>query len=170
VPRVLLVLAVWLAACSDPVRSAAIAALGDEAPGVPRGPLHRPGQPCLDCHGASHDARPVFSVAGTVYARQQTRVPLNHVAVELVDSGGRKFNATTNCAGNFYIQPGEFTPQYPLWVTVSVGDLKLDMESPIFPEGSCSACHAEPVGPASPGHAYLLLDENPDLSPDHYCR
>jgi hypothetical protein len=169
VSRILLVGLVGGAACSDPVRDQAIAALGDEAPGVEPGPLHRPGQPCLACHGDTHEA-PVFSVAGTVYARAQGRVPVAKATVELVDSDAHHFNATTNCAGNFFIRPDEFQPHYPLWVTVAVGSQTLDMESPMFREGSCAVCHSDPKGPASAGHAYFLLDENPDLSADHYCR
>lgn len=51
---------VILAAACDPVRSDAVAALGGEAPGVPHGPTHRPGQPCLLGHSN-------FAVAGTVF-------------------------------------------------------------------------------------------------------
>jgi hypothetical protein len=156
------------AACADPVREQAIAALGGEAEGVEPGPLHRPGQPCLVCHD-SGKASP-FSVAGTIYARAEGRAPVNRVTVQLIDSQGRHFDALTNCAGNFLVRPDEFTPHYPLWVTVAVGDQKIDMESPVFRDGSCASCHGDPKGPASAGHAYLLLDENPDLSANHYCR
>jgi hypothetical protein len=166
--RLLLPLALALAACTDPVRAQAIAALGGEEAGVPPGPLHRPGQPCLVCHDGGEASR--FSVAGTVYARAEGTVPVARVTVELLDTDERAFKATTNCAGNFFVRPGDFVPQYPLWVTLAVGEQRLDMESPVFRDGSCASCHGDPKGPASAGHAYFLLDENPDLPASHYCK
>jgi hypothetical protein len=160
--------ACFAGACADPVRDAAIADLGAESPGVPVGPLHRPGQPCLACHNA--DEASAFSVAGTVYAREGTHTPLKDVGVRLVDAAGRKFDATTNCAGNFFVRPSEFVVQYPLWVTLAVGEHTIDMESPVFREGSCAPCHSDPKGPASAGPVYFLLDEDQDLPPKHYCR
>jgi hypothetical protein len=155
-------------ACADPVREMAKAALGDETPGVPVGPLHRPGQPCLVCHDGGE--APVFSLAGTIYARARPAVPVARVEVVLLDSDGRTFRPTTNCAGNFFVRPREFTPHYPLWVTLAVGSQKIDMESPVYREGSCAACHTDPVSPSSAGHPYFLLDEDPDLPAEHTCR
>jgi hypothetical protein len=154
--------------CADPVREQAVAALGGEDPGVEPGPLHRPGQPCLVCHDAAGPS--VFSLAGTVYARPEGRVPVAKVTVELIDADGQAFKAVTNCAGNFLVRPEDYTPRYPLWVTLAVGDQKIDMESPVFRDGSCASCHGDPKGPASAGHAYFLLDENPDLPANHYCK
>src|SRR5204862_7633322 len=111
-----------------------------------------------------------LSVAGTVYARAAASVPLNRVTVQMVDSDGRPFDATTNCAGNFFVRPSEFSPRYPLWVTLALGTQKIDMESPVYRDGSCASCHTDPKGPASAGHAYFLLDEDPDLPAAHYCR
>ena len=153
-------------ACRDPVREMAMAALGGEASGVPPGPLHRPGQPCLVCHDGGEAS--VFSVAGTVYARADGAVPLNKVTVELVDSDGHAAKPSTNCAGNFFLRPDELLPHYPLWVTLAVGTQKIDMESPIYREGSCAPCHTDPKGRASAGHVYFLLDENPDLPAVHH--
>jgi hypothetical protein len=36
--------------------------------------------------------------------------------------------------------------------------MTLDMESPIYRDGSCAACHTDPLGPASAGHIFLLAD------------
>jgi hypothetical protein len=52
--------------CDDPVHDDAVTALGGEDPNVPIGALHRPGQPCLVCHGGSGPAALAFSVGGTV--------------------------------------------------------------------------------------------------------
>src|SRR5450432_160855 len=50
------VLVCALVGCGDPVHDTAVSALGPEAPGVPKGPLHRPGQPCVLCHGPQGSA------------------------------------------------------------------------------------------------------------------
>ena len=52
----------------DPVHDEQVAALGPEPAGESPGPLHRPGQPCLVCHGGLGPAHQSFSVAGTVFA------------------------------------------------------------------------------------------------------
>ena len=57
-------------ATSNPVHDNEVAALGPEDPSVPPGPDHRPGQPCLVCHGGSGPASAQFAVGGTVYAAQ----------------------------------------------------------------------------------------------------
>jgi hypothetical protein len=163
-----LALGCWVAACSDPVRDEVVAALGGETEGVPVGPLHRPGQPCLACHDGGKG--PVFSVAGTVYSRATDTLPLNRITVQMVDTDGRPFNATTNCAGNFFVRPSEFTPHYPLWVTLAVGTQKIDMESPVYRDGSCASCHTDPKGSASAGHVYFLLEDDPDLPAPNHCR
>jgi hypothetical protein len=135
---------------------------------VPIGPLHRPGQPCLVCHDSGEAS--AFTVAGTVYAREGSETPLNGVTVRLIDAEDRRFEAVTNCAGNFFVRPSQFVPRYPLWITLAVGAQTIDMESPAFREGSCAACHAEPKGPASAGQVYFLLPEDQDLPAKHYCK
>jgi hypothetical protein len=144
----------------DPVQSDAIDALGGEAPGVRRGPLHRPGQPCLLCHDGSVGSPEGFSVAGTVFARSGDRTPASAAVVHLTDATGATFDATTNAAGNFYILPGQWTPHYPMAasVTGSAGQPVL-MQTLIDTNGSCSGCHVDPAGPTSPGHVCLALDD-----------
>ena len=66
--NLLLIAAGAVFACGDPTHDRAVEVLGGEAPGVPEGPLHRPGQPCVTCHGDSGPASGEFSLAGTVYA------------------------------------------------------------------------------------------------------
>jgi hypothetical protein len=168
-PAILCLLLAVGASCSDPVRSQAIAALGPEAPGVRPGPLHRPGQPCLLCHDPSGDADPTFSVAGTVYRDADERQPLNQITVHLIDADGRAFSVPTNCAGNFFVLPREYTPRYPLWTTVEAAGQSIDMESPIYRDGSCASCHTDPRSPSSAGHVFLL-DQPADLPTRHLCR
>jgi hypothetical protein len=157
------------AACGDPVRDEAIAALGPEAAGVRPGPLHRPGQPCLLCHDGGGGRDPLFSVAGTVYELADARRPLNKVAIQLIDKDGRRFQTSTNCAGNFFVSPSEYSPHYPMWVTMTAEDHTIDMESPVYRDGSCASCHTDPKDRSSAGHVFLL-DEAVDLPASHHCQ
>jgi hypothetical protein len=150
-----LVVLLALGAC-DPVHDDAVAALGGETPGVPPGPLHRPGQPCLLCHdGASGDPS-AFSMAGTVFAGGNDLVPSVGATVSLVDANGTKATALTNAAGNFFLTPDAFAPRYPVHVTsITQGSASVTMHSHIGGNGSCAGCHADPAGPDSPGHVYF---------------
>jgi hypothetical protein len=150
----LVVLAAVAGSC-DPVHDDAVAALGGEAPGVPPGPLHRPGQPCLLCHdGASGDPA-AFSMAGTVFIGGNTLTPQPGAVILLTNADGTTMSATTNAAGNFYLTPDAYAPVYPVHVTsVSVGGVSVTMHSHIGGNGSCAGCHADPAGPDSPGHVY----------------
>jgi hypothetical protein len=143
-----------LGAC-DPVRSSAVDALGGEAPGVPHGPNHRPGQPCLLCHdGKFGDARE-FSVAGTVFENAGSKQGMSGVTVTLTDADGKKGTMRTNTAGNFYAAPSEWTPRYPVKVALSFGDKTVQMTSHVGRDGSCAGCHFDPQGPDTPGHVYF---------------
>ncbi len=151
--RLLLVMACVMVvtdAC-DPVRSNAVAALGGEAPGVPHGPLHRPGQPCLLCHGN-------FSVAGTVFVDPLNRDPAVGVTVNLTDSQGHVFSDTTNAAGNFFITPEQFAPVYPMKVALQYNGMTVNMTANVGRDGACAMCHSDPVSPSSPGHVYTPAD------------
>ncbi len=132
----------------------AIDELGEEAPGVAEGPLHRPGQPCLACHDG-REATPL-SVAGTIYKLADSTVPAAFALVYLIDASGATYAAATNCAGNFFIRPGDYTPVYPMWIKVEMGDWLQEMESPVNGEGSCAACHASSPGPSSAGRVFVL--------------
>jgi hypothetical protein len=150
--------------CGDPVRDDAIAALGPEAPNVPRGPLHRPGQPCLLCHQDGGRAQP-FSLAGTVYVDAHTQVPDGGVLVIVLDSNRQTFTGTTNCVGTFFVRPNEFSPAYPIWISLVAGSVRRDMDSASYREGACAACHVDPAGPASTGHVYLIDDPTLETAP-----
>lgn len=132
----------------------AIATLGPEQAGVSQGPLHRAGQPCLVCHNGTEATK--LSVAGTIYARQDAADPLSDVRVELIDAIGMRYTAATNCAGNFFVRPSDFTPTFPLWVAIERDGIRQEMESPINGDGSCGSCHAAEEGPRSAGRVYLL--------------
>jgi len=154
-----------IAGCSDPVNDDARSALGGEKPGVPKGPLHRPGQPCLACHGEAGDA-PLFSLAGTVYQTEGGSTPLADALVKMIDSKGRVYKAATNCAGNFFVMRNDYDPAFPVWVKVAFGQFggspfEHEMGTPIYREGSCAKCHSHPPGPTSAGRVFLAPAPEP---------
>ena len=154
-PLALALLALGLATCSlDPVHDEAVSDFGGEAPGVPPGPLHRPGQPCLTCHDGA-TAHPQMSVGGTIYGVLGERAPLANAIVTLTDVNGSTFTATTNAAGNFYVEPSSWSPTFPLHAAVRLGPLVATMSSLVGRDGSCAGCHADPPSRISAGPVYL---------------
>jgi hypothetical protein len=150
-----LVAGIALAACVDETHDLQVQALGGEAPGVPHGPLHRPGQPCLVCHGEAGPASHKFVMAGTVDAVQGQGAPASGVQVVIEDVNGAFRAATTNEVGNFYITTAEWSPTLPAQVQISKGQSTQQMLSHIGRDGSCADCHMQTPGPTSPGPVYL---------------
>ena len=150
-------LAAALVAC-DPVHDQQQAALGEEAPGVRTGPTHRPGQPCTVCHDGKLGSPPEFSVAGTVYRTATDSTPAVNATVTLTSADGTVYRATTNAAGNFYVEPSRFAPSYPMKTEVALGGVTVTMTSLIGRAGACAGCHVEPAGPTSPGHVFIPAD------------
>lgn len=156
--KTLFVLLLGLAAIAscDPVHSNKVASLGGEAPGVRTGPEHRGGQPCLECHDGKLGDPNAFSVAGTIYENADSKTPAVGAVVMLTSSNGSPiFDKTTNSAGNFYMTAGEYTPSYPMEVSVSYRGTTVKMISAIGRAGSCGTCHSDPAGNASAGHIYI---------------
>ena len=151
---------VGVAVSCDPVESDAIDALGGENPSVRRGPLHRPGQPCLLCHDGAVGDPPAFSVAGTVYDDPVELDGEDNATLELTDSTGSSYTAMTNAAGNFYVTPDEWTPVFPL-VGIAVyafgAGAPVKMQSEAGRSGGCATCHVPPTGPSSPGPVVITL-------------
>lgn len=159
-----------LAACADPVHDDAVAKLGEELPGVPTGPLHRPGQPCVLCHSAK-GGESEFSLAGTVFVDPTSQTPIEDVNVRVVDSQNRRFVVRTNCAGNFFIKPEEFDPDFPIWLGLDRGAIFRDMDTPVYRERSCAGCHSNPKSLSSAGHIFLIENLTEEqLSPVSRCR
>lgn len=149
-----LVAGALVTACVDESHDLQVQALGGEAPGVSPGPLHRPGQPCLTCHGEAGPSSHEFVMAGTVFAVQGESGAASRAQVVIEDVTGSFFTATTNEAGNFYIPQGAWSPVMP--VTVQVPKAVQQMISLIGRAGSCADCHTLTPGPASPGPVYLV--------------
>lgn len=142
----------------DPVHAQAVAALGPETFGLGKGPTHRPGQPCLTCHGGQGPGSPDLSVGGTVYKTQPATEWLEGAIVTLTDAEGTIRQLTTNRTGNCLIGKNEWAPVYPMRVTVSFAGVSIDMVTHVGGSGSCTDCHTDPAGPASAGHVYLVAN------------
>jgi hypothetical protein len=139
-----------LPACGqDPVHSHLVDSLGGEAPGVPEGPLHRPGQPCVACHGHLGPADTIFSLAGTIYQdATMTSKVLPDATVHFEDLNGKTYDTAVNCAGNFFVMDDDYHPAWPVWVTIGYGffggmQFTHPMTSPVYREASCAMCHVD---------------------------
>ncbi|HEX4514397.1 MAG TPA: hypothetical protein VH054_12695 [Polyangiaceae bacterium] len=140
---------VFVASCSlDPVRDEAARDLGPEEAGVPEGPLHRPDQPCLVCHSD-------MSVAGTIHAAPDAPAPVANVVVTLTDARGSQTTATTNAAGNFFVETSAWAPTFPIHASIALGSLDAIMSTEIGRDGSCASCHVAPTSRISAGLVFL---------------
>lgn len=162
---VAVVFAAW--SCGDPVHDTRVGSLGGEKSGVPTGPTHRSGQPCLACHGGQGPAELELSVAGTIYqTAAPDSPPLEGATVTVFDAtqladGGAPRTAVTNAAGNFFFRGTEWLPVYPLHdvrVTFPGVDAPTTMHTTVGRDGSCASCHFDPKGSATHGHVYLVLE------------
>ena len=140
--------AITSTSCFDPEHKHEVDALGGETNGVGPGPFHRPGQPCLTCHGGSGPGSPEFSVAGTIYLTRNVNMPQRGVTVTITDVTGDRRSFTTNEAGNFYVGIDEWSPTFPVNVKVGSEGLTPDqahaqaqMQMPIGRNGGCGFCH-----------------------------
>lgn len=161
-----------LAACVGPVEQSLIDSLGPEVDGVPEGEFHRPGQPCLACHGREVGDGPVMAVAGTIYATPTDPVPVEGVNVRITDARGETRTPRTNCAGNFFVEESDWQPVFPLSVSISCPQVPppKSMGSPINRDGSCATCHAGPASLDSPGWVYCASAmPDPPYSVDPSC-
>lgn len=144
-------------ACVDVVHQQEVDALGPEQPGVPPGPTHRPGQPCLACHGGSGPAKLQFSVGGTVYDVQGQTQPAVNAAVQIEDVDGKTWTVFTNEVGNFFVTLRDFQPHYPTTNTVTSADGKNSQAMGTLDnrDGSCADCHTSTPGPNSAGPVWI---------------
>ncbi len=145
-----------LVACINPVHSDAVDALGGEVNGVGPGPRHRPGQPCLTCHGGDGPG-PDFAIGGTVYAVRNGSQGLGNVSVILTAADGSTKTLVSNDVGNFYLEASRWTPTFPLFVRLEAGGVTKEMNTRMGGSGSCATCH-------------YGADNEPDHSPPVYMR
>jgi hypothetical protein len=164
IARFWLLFAFALSACGDPVHDDAVDALGPEKPGVEKGPEHRPGQPCLTCHGGDGPANLVMAFGGTVHAYQTREAAAPNAIVRVLGADHRTYETTTNCAGNFWIPAREFKPVFSVNAAVTSGSFSRVMRTEMSRSGSCNECHVPTAGPSSPGHLWVLPDAQPPPS------
>ena len=163
-----------LPACGDPVHDDAVKALGPEKAGVPRGPLHRPGQPCLTCHGGEGPSSFVMDFGGTVYATADGDTPGADAVVRLLDSQKRVYDVNANCVGNFWVPRGAFAAVFPVTAAVTMalpsatmGETSSRvMTTQMRRNGSCGECHVNPASNASPGSIYALAGSAEGVTAD----
>ncbi|MFO0675581.1 MAG: hypothetical protein U0169_03545 [Polyangiaceae bacterium] len=153
-------------ACGDYVTDKLVERQGDETPGYPVGEFHRPGQQCSACHGQNGSAKPEFTVSGTIFSGPQSLVGVDSVEVQMTDAVGTRYIAKTNCVGNFFVKPDEWSPKFPILVRIKKGFTAVQMQSPIGREGSCAGCHkAKPLTQAesrsSMPHVQLFGGDEP---------
>jgi hypothetical protein len=156
------------AACAGRADDAAVSEQGSEVSGVPVGEFHRAGQPCTVCHTeGSRAAKVPFSVAGTIFAGPSGTVGVDGAEVELTDSVASRFTATTNCVGNFFVTPANWSPVFPIRVRVAKGNVVRTMAEPVQREGSCAACHVRVrlFEADDPAGASKDCPVNPDVGP-----
>jgi hypothetical protein len=131
------------------VLSLALAGLALAACTPSNGPLMRPGDDCLRCHGGSSggtgeesDEATPWSLAGTVYPTLDANADagIEGVDVQVTDASGFAFHLHTNLAGNFYSAE---QVAFPLQVCVSRNGATRCMEAS-SPHGACNLCHALP--------------------------
>jgi mono/diheme cytochrome c family protein len=163
-------------ACSDPITTFRVRELGDEKPGVPEGEYHRAGQPCIVCHREGGKSKTTFVLAGTVFTQPGKAVGLDSAKVQITDSAGAKYTATTNCVGNFYIKPSDgFEPKFPLLVRVVKENRSRSMGSQIGRAPDCADCHRVGVPSDSPDifatvpQVYLYTDDEPAPPKSQTC-
>jgi hypothetical protein len=153
------------AGCGDPAHDDAVSALGPERAGVPKGPEHRAGQPCLTCHGEDGPADLVMTFGGTIYAHENSEAPAPNAIVRVVGSDLRTYETTTNCVGNFWIPAHELEPLLPAGAAVTSGNTSRVMRTQMHRTGSCNECHVSREAPSSPGRVWVLpLGQEPSLA------
>jgi hypothetical protein len=130
-----------LVRCTDPVPDRVVEDQGAEIAGFPEGEFHRPGQNCTACHREDGEAESQFTVAGTIFSSPADLTGVHNAEVQLTDSVGTTHIARTNCVGNFFVRPTEWSPKFPILVRVRKGTTAVSMKSVIGREGSCNACH-----------------------------
>ena len=110
------------------------------------GPLMRPGEDCMACHGESGGSLPPgerrrhakdWTVAGTVFDQANPAAGIEGAEIAITDANGFHFTLTSNEAGNFYVR-NDVT--LPLNACVSRNGTTVCQQSPVT-SGSCNSCH-----------------------------
>lgn len=171
----------YTSAClnEDPLHTNAVNALGPEAANIPQGQYHRAGQPCGVCHGAEGPANTQFALAGTVFfgpGSTSNPVGVGNVTIQFLDDAQSMFSVQTNCVGNFWVSPSDWTPQFPVLVSIAGAPqgttLTATMQSHIGRDPSCGNCHQYPTNLnyyETPGLIHLNGTDNSTYTGDSTC-
>ncbi len=110
-------------------------------------PMMNPGMDCVACHKKEGEG-PLFVAAGTVFGKFD-EVDLcegkSGITVEITDKTGKVFSATTNEAGNFFVNASAGSIAMPYTAKVKAGGKERAMVSPQS-NGSCNSCHTKTGG------------------------
>lgn len=109
------------------------------------GPLMRPGEDCMACHGGDGTALPgehlrhakAWTAAGTVFDPADTANGIEDAQVQITDANGFSFALRTNLAGNFYTRE---TIRLPLQACLTRNGATRCQQSPVT-SGACNSCH-----------------------------
>ena len=189
--KVIIVIAsALLAGCPNPVQDKDIEALGGECTDIAESEFHRPGQPCVLCHGEYQRDSPVMSIGGTIFATKSSPTPVGDVEILLTDANGSSppSPVVSNCIGNFFIDSDDWTPAFPLHAEIVCPNpddadepKRLVMGTRITRDGSCAGCHIDKPGdrndspgwifcaPTSPMNPYTVSDTCQGRSQDPNC-
>lgn len=117
-------------------------------------PLMNPGEACIACHQAE-DEGPEYTFAGTVYEGLDEPNDCNGLSgatVEVIDADGASFTATTNSAGNFFLNASDLV--FPVTATVTDGTRTATMVT-AQASGDCNTCHSAAGSDGAPGRIAL---------------
>ncbi len=74
------------------------------------------------------------------------------------DRHGKSQTLVSNQVGNFFLEEGALELEFPLWVKLEYQGEVTAMQTPIFRERSCAACHMDPANSKRAGRVYLWED------------
>jgi cytochrome c553 len=144
--------------CTNPIEDFTVRAQGPEKSGVPEGQFHRAGQQCSACHKDGGKSKTAFILSGTIFTQPGRPIGLDQAKVQITDSGGGKYTATTNCVGNFFVKKEEFGRdlQFPILVRVVKENRSRTMGSQIGRAADCAFCHKVGLNPDDPSYFAAL--------------
>lgn len=115
------------------------------------GPMMRPGEDCMRCHGSGRqEDAPTWTIAGTLYQAEDAapQAGIDGALVHVIDANGATMTMRTNQAGNFYSADAV---AFPLQVVfVERNGATRYMQRPVE-SGACNSCHALPPDNGAPG-------------------
>ncbi len=166
-------LSVGISCNLDPVHRAAVNNLGSEQGNdyPPESEFHRPGEPCALCHSKEGPADNTFVLGGTVFwGPDDYRRRVDQAYVRIKDANKVTKCFVTNCNGNFFVRPEQFSRlTFPLLISVErakkpgVDESTMRirrMTSHVGREASCATCHTLGLRDfASPGQIRMYDTE-----------